>query len=320
MRHVGGRLLNKSDLRAFILGACAVAAMGALGACSSLDSTLEGARGLLGPSAEPPPAATAESSNAAASAPASQAETPPPAEPLKQKPGGPIIARQSEEQPGAAESSSAPAVPSAPAAPSANEPAPARASAATTEPAAAEKPAPAPPAEQAVAANPPSATPPAAAEGEGGSKETAEAQAGGQASGEPGPDGRRVVSVPKGGGAGADLKRRLDSLIGGSASTSAIIDTKVKEADIVGNWVLDEEDGLRTCVVTLASPDKGAAVTAGEGCSGLAAEVTGWGMFGTDLLLRDANNTVRARLRQSEGGWLGFTLESGIPLSMSRAG
>ena len=37
------------------------------------------------------------------------------------------------------------------------------------------------------------------------------------------------------------------------------------------------------------------------------------------LLLRDADNTVRARLRRSDAGWIGFTLETGIPLVMSRS-
>jgi hypothetical protein len=199
---------------------------------------------------------------------------------------------------------------------------------------------------EAAAANPPAAqasaapeTPAPAARNTEAAAETAESQAGaartanaeigeqsGEAQGEGGNsgeanfDGRRVVTVPKGGGANAEVRRRLDSLFGGSSSGGASFEEAVKESEITGVWLLEEEDGLRNCTITLTAPDKGGAVSGGAECSGLAAQVTGWGMFGNDLLLRDADNTVRARLRRSDAGWIGFTLESGIPLVMSRSG
>jgi len=94
----------------------------------------------------------------------------------------------------------------------------------------------------------------------------------------------------------------------------------VDEAKIVGNWVLNEEDGLRTCAMTFASRKAGSGVTAAQGCSGLAASITSWGLFGSDLLLNDAKKTVVVRLRPSGDRWFGFTLGTGIPIVLARSG
>ena len=131
-------------------------------------------------------------------------------------------------------------------------------------------------------------------------------------------DGRRVVSAPEP-GATSELERRIDSLFGSSAP-APVAEASVAESEIVGNWVLNEEDGLRTCQMTFTARDAGSRVTAAQGCSGTAAQVTSWGLFGSDLLLNDASKTVVARLRPSGDRWFGFTLGTGIPIVLSRNG
>lgn len=157
-----------------------------------------------------------------------------------------------------------------------------------------------------------------AAGGSGGEaapeQETAAAASTGQ-----GDEGRRVVDAPKGGGFAGDIGRRFDQLFS-SGTTTTVREEAVKEQEVTGAWLLDEEDGLRTCAVTLAPKQSGAAVQPAEGCSGVATSATRWSTFGSDLLLSGADNTVLARLRRSGASWIGFTLTSGIPVVLTRPG
>jgi hypothetical protein len=131
-------------------------------------------------------------------------------------------------------------------------------------------------------------------------------------------DGRRVVPGPDA-GVSSELERRIDSLFG-SSSAAPVAEPTVAESSVVGNWVLNEEDGLRTCAMTFSPGDAGSRVTAAQDCSGLAATIVSWGLFGSDLLLNDAAKTVVARLRPSGDRWFGFTLGTGIPIVLARGG
>ena len=131
-------------------------------------------------------------------------------------------------------------------------------------------------------------------------------------------DGRKVVPGPDA-SVTSELERRIDSLFGSSAP-APVVEPSVAESSIVGSWVLNEEDGLRTCAMTFSARDAGSRVSAAQGCSGLAATVTSWGLFGSDLLLNDAGKTVVARLRPSGDRWFGFTLGTGIPIVLARGG
>ena len=131
-------------------------------------------------------------------------------------------------------------------------------------------------------------------------------------------DGRKVVPGPDA-SVTSELERRIDSLFGSSAP-APVVEPSVAESSIVGSWVLNEEDGLRTCAMTFSPRDAGSRVSAAQGCSGLAATVTSWGLFGSDLLLNDAGKTVVARLRPSGDRWFGFTLGTGIPIVLARGG
>lgn len=132
-------------------------------------------------------------------------------------------------------------------------------------------------------------------------------------------DGRKVVPGPEGGNITGALERRIDSLFGSSAP-APVVESSVTETSIIGSWVLNEEDGLRTCALTFSSREAGSHVAAAQGCSGLAAKVSSWGLFGSDLLLNDSGKTVVARLRPSGSQWFGFTLGTGIPVILSRGG
>lgn len=130
-------------------------------------------------------------------------------------------------------------------------------------------------------------------------------------------NGPRIAEGPKSESFGGDLTRRFNKLFGSSTSVRQP-DQLVKTSDVTGAWLLEEEDGLRTCAVTLSPPESGSAVQPAGGCSGLAARAARWSIFGSDLLLSTADNTVVARLRRSGDIWIGFTLETGIPLVLSR--
>ena len=132
-------------------------------------------------------------------------------------------------------------------------------------------------------------------------------------------DGRKVVPGPEGGSITGALERRIDALFGSSAP-APVVESSVTEANITGSWVLNEEDGLRTCALTFSSREAGSQVAAAQGCSGLAARVSSWGLFGSDLLLNDSGKTVVARLRPSGEQWFGFTLGTGIPVILARGG
>ena len=130
---------------------------------------------------------------------------------------------------------------------------------------------------------------------------------------------RKVVPGPSAGGITGNLERRFDSLFGASPP-EPVVEAGVNEASIVGTWQLDEEDGLRTCVLTFSSRESGSIIAPTPGCTGIATTVAGWGLFGRDLLLNDADKTVVARLKQSGDRWIGFTLETGIPVVLTRGG
>jgi hypothetical protein len=163
---------------------------------------------------------------------------------------------------------------------------------------------------QPVAPAPQAAAPPAPTGGQGSLSEASRAS--------DSEDGRRVVPGPDA-GVGSELERRIDSLFG-SSSAAPVAEPTVAESNIVGNWVLNEEDGLRTCAMTFSAGDAGSRVTPAQGCSGLAATIASWGLFGSDLLLNDAAKTVVARLRPSGDRWFGFTLGTGIPIVLARSG
>lgn len=118
---------------------------------------------------------------------------------------------------------------------------------------------------------------------------------------------------------GAGLRRRLDNMLGGgSAVSSGVGENQIRERDVVGTWTVEEEDGLRTCSVNLAVADDANRAAVTPGCSEVMVAVSTWGLFGDDLLLRDAENSVLVRLRRSDASWVGFTLASGIPVVLSR--
>lgn len=286
MRLMGGRLLSIVNWETVMSRLVVLGLLAGLTACTSLGSAFDGASGLLSPSSqESESAENAESGEAGGEAAANAAPA----------------AGNAEAAP--REAAAAPEAPSA---------------APTSAQAAAEPPAAAPPATEPTEQAQTAREPANAESGEQSGEAEGEGESGGE--NEAGLDGRRIVTVPKGSGANAEIRRRLDSLFGESRSSSSAVETGVKPSEIVGTWLLEEEDGLRNCTITLTAPDKGGAVSGGPDCTGLAAQVTGWGMFGNDLLLRDADNTVQARLRRSDAGWIGFTLETGIPLVMSRSG
>lgn len=240
---------------------------------------------------------------------AARAETAPPAEPVvrEQRPAGAEATAQTQvrpAEPAPREEAGIVRIQQQSTAPAAGGPASQPAPAATLAPAA---PAPAATAQETTA-------------GDGGG----EAPAGEQAAeagpaGEGDDGGRRVAEAPRSGGFGGQITRRFDSLFSSGTTTVAPLDP-VGEQEVTGNWLLDEEDGLRTCAISLAPMQSGAAVRAGEGCAGLAASAVRWSIFGSDLLLSAADNTVIARLRRSGASWIGFTLATGIPVVLMRPG
>ena len=94
--------------------------------------------------------------------------------------------------------------------------------------------------------------------------------------------------------------------------------TSVQSEMVVGSWNLSEEDGLRTCSMAFADADSDNSVQVTPGCSAPVETISEWGVFGEDLLLRDSQNSVIVRLRQSGESWVGFTLANGIPIVLTR--
>lgn len=152
-----------------------------------------------------------------------------------------------------------------------------------------------------------------------------------QPAGEPGASGEQVASAETATPEGvtnqhitkakptiaSNLSRRFNSLFGSGGAASPGSSSGVETGDVVGVWKLDEEDGLRVCSITL-STGAGNQVLRGPNCGGFIENVASWGLFGPELQLRDEQNTVLARMRQSSEGWVGFTVSTGIPLVMSR--
>lgn len=151
------------------------------------------------------------------------------------------------------------------------------------------------------------------------------ARAGTNADAAPGSDAEagdtaKKITVEGGsGGFASGFTRRFDSLFG-AGDVPVFAESEVGEKDVVGRWQVNEEDGLRTCSVAIGAKSEGSQVVPGADCSGLAAQAKGWGLFGADLLLHNAENTVVARLKRSGTAWVGFTLDSGIPVVFSRTG
>jgi len=141
--------------------------------------------------------------------------------------------------------------------------------------------------------------------------------AGVNASGAQDDETRRVELGSEGSGLASDVRQEMTELLGGTDNVR-VKESLVKEEVVVGNWNLAEEDGLRSCTIAFTSSEKGSGVQVTPGCSDDIAAIRGWGVFGEDLLLHDSDNSVIVRLRQSGGGWVGFTLASGIPIILSR--
>lgn len=127
----------------------------------------------------------------------------------------------------------------------------------------------------------------------------------------------RAVIQSSGGLFGSQFQRQMNALRGGDrVLVNSEID--VDPETVVGNWNLSEEDGMRSCTIGFVAPENGNGAQASGGCSPVIGGIQSWGVFGEDLLLRDAQNSVVVRLRRSGQAWVGFTLQAGIPVVLSR--
>ncbi len=127
----------------------------------------------------------------------------------------------------------------------------------------------------------------------------------------------RAVIEPGGGLFGSQFQRQMNAFRGGDrVRVNSELD--VDPETVVGNWDLSEEDGMRSCTIGFVAPENGNGAQASGGCSPVIGGIQSWGIFGEDLLLRDAQNSVVVRLRRSGQAWVGFTLQAGIPVVLSR--
>lgn len=127
----------------------------------------------------------------------------------------------------------------------------------------------------------------------------------------------RAVIQSDGGLFGSQFQRQMNAFRGGDR-VRVNSDLDVDPETFVGNWNLSEEDGMRTCTIGFVAPENGNGAQATGGCSPVIGGIQSWGVFGEDLLLRDAQNSVVVRLRRSGQVWVGFTLQAGIPVVLSR--
>ena len=129
---------------------------------------------------------------------------------------------------------------------------------------------------------------------------------------------KRVEVTPDGLGIASNVAHEVNELLGGTTNVRVNDITNIQNDMVVGSWSLAEEDGLRTCSMAFATNDNDNSVQVSPGCSESIAAISEWGVFGEDLLLRDSDNAVIVRLRQSSNTWVGFTLVSGIPIVLTR--
>ncbi len=128
----------------------------------------------------------------------------------------------------------------------------------------------------------------------------------------------RVEIQSDGGGFASSFRHEMNEMLGGTSGVRVNDVTSIQDDMVVGSWNLTEEDGLRTCSMAFASSDDTNLVQVTPGCSQVITTVSEWGVFGEDLLLRDAQNSVVVRLRRSASNWVGFTLANGIPIVLTR--
>jgi len=155
-----------------------------------------------------------------------------------------------------------------------------------------------------------------AAGSQGPARQGSLAQAAGAAQPAENSDTRAVIE-PGGGLFGSQFQRQMNSIRGGDR-VRVNADTTIDPQTVIGNWDLSEEDGMRSCTIGFVAPENGNGAQATGGCSPVIGGIQSWGIFGDDLLLRDAQNSVVVRLRRSGEAWVGFTLQAGIPVILSR--
>lgn len=130
--------------------------------------------------------------------------------------------------------------------------------------------------------------------------------------------GNRAVIEPDNSVLGSGFQRQVNALRGGRNEVRILDSTSIDPEKLAGTWTLAEEDGLRQCTMVFADGEDSNGAQVSGGCSPEISGVSSWGVFGDDLLLRDGQNSVVVRLRSSGGTWIGFTLQSGIPIVLSR--
>lgn len=148
------------------------------------------------------------------------------------------------------------------------------------------------------------------ADGDGSAIEGA-ASAGRDASG----DGSSLPSS----GSRSDLSRRFGKLFSPEGQERSAGNLSKAERDVGGAWILDEQDGLRVCRVTLLLSVSGRVLRAPD-CKGMVAKIAGWSLSGPELQLRDERGGLLARLRRDDTveGWKGLTAGDGTLVAMTR--